>query len=406
MTVFKAAFGQAHGHDLQRRFYSGRDPARAIEIGDLRAMARRRIPTFAFEYLEGGAEAELTLKRNRSVYDRIGLMPRMLRPTTGTSLGTEIFGTPVPIPMAVAPTGLNGLQWPKADVALARAAAAAGIPFTQSSVSNDPLEEVAAVPGLRHWMQLYVFRSQEAVEMLVSRAEAAGSEAIVLTVDGSVFGNRVWDKRAYVTPTSPTLARKLEVLTHPRWLKDFLRTGMPQFGTLAPMMPGGNADLMATNAWLRDQVDPDLDWDKVAWLRKRWPRRLIIKGLLAPEDVDLAAQHGADAVVLSNHGGRQLDGAPSPIDVLEQAVAVAAGRLAIFVDSGIRRGSDIVKALALGADGVLVGRAGLYGLGAAGTPGAMRAHAILREEAERVAALIGCRSRDALDPACLIRDFD
>lgn len=391
------------GTDLKRHLYRGRTPARAVEIRDLREMARRRLPALVFEYLEGGAEEEITLRRNRAAYDEIALMPRMLRRIGGTSLGGDLLGRPAPIPMAVAPTGFNGLLWPKGDLALARAAAAAGIPFVQSTVSNAPMEQVAAIPGLRHWMQLYVFQSQQAVEMLVSRAEAAGSEALVLTVDGSVFGNRPWDKRNYRTGTEPTLARKLEMLTHPRWMIDLIRHGQPVFGTLAPMLPEGKGDMVSATGWLRDQMDPDLDWDRVAWLRRIWPRRLILKGLLAADDVERAIRIGADAVVLSNHGGRQLDGVPSPVEVLEQVAPIAKGHLSLLIDSGIRRGSDIVKALALGADGVLVGRAGLYGLGAAGTPGAMRAHAILREEAERTAALLGCASRAALGPDCLFR---
>ncbi|MDK3017056.1 alpha-hydroxy acid oxidase [Pseudodonghicola flavimaris] len=389
--------------DLNRRLYRGRNPARAVEIRDLREMARRRLPALVFEYLEGGAEEEITLRRNRTAFDRIGLMPRLLRPVGGTTLAGDLLGAPVPIPMAVAPTGFNALLWPRGDVALARAAAAAGLPFVQSTVSNDPLEQVAAIPGLRHWMQLYVFQDQTAVEMLVSRAEMAGSEALVLTVDGNVFGNRPWDRRNYRTGTEPTLARRLEMLRHPRWMIDLIRHGTPRFGTLAPVLPQGKSDMVSAASWLRDQMDPDLDWDRVAWLRRVWPRRLILKGLLATDDVEQAIRIGADAVVLSNHGGRQLDGAPSPMEVLEAAATLARGRLSLLLDSGIRRGSDIVKALALGADGVLVGRAGLYGLGAAGTAGAQRAHAILREEAERTAALLGCARRDALGPDCLIR---
>ncbi|TDE36724.1 alpha-hydroxy acid oxidase [Antarcticimicrobium sediminis] len=394
---------ETFGQDLRRSLYRGRDPARAVDIRDLRAMARRRLPALVFEYLEGGAEEELTLRRNRAAYDDIALMPRILRRVGGATLAGDLLGRPAPLPVAVAPTGFNGLLWPQGDIALARAAAAAGLPFTQSTVSNDPLEAVAALPGLRHWMQLYVFQSQAAVEMLLRRAEAAGSEALVLTVDGSVFGNRGWDKRSYRAGTDPTLARKLEMLRHPRWMLDLMRHGTPRFATLAEALPDGKSDMVSAATWLREQTDPDLDWDRVDWLRRHWPRRLILKGLLAPQDVEMAIRHGADAVVLSNHGGRQLDGAPSPIEVLAQAVPIAKGRLKLFVDSGIRRGSDIVKALALGADGVLVGRAALYGLGAAGTPGAGRALHLLQEEAERCAALLGCPSRAELDDSCLFR---
>ncbi len=383
--------------DLRRSFYRGRNLDRVVSISDLRAIAKRRLPALVFEYLDGGAEEELTLKRNRLAFDEIAFMPRMLRAVGKTSLSGNLLGGPVPIPMAIAPTGLNALFWPHGDMALASAAAAAGIPFTQSLVSNDTLEQVAAIPGLRHWTQLYVYQSQTVVEMILRRAKTAGSEALMVTVDGSVYGNRVWDKRNYSSGIEPTLLRKLEMLRHPRWLWSLIRHGIPRFGTLAEVLPDGKSDIFSAVTWLRNQNDPDLDWDRFDWLRRNWSRKLVLKGLLSPDDVEMAIVHGADAVVLSNHGGRQLDGAPAPIEVLSQVVPLARGRLELLVDSGIRNGSDIVKALALGADGVLVGRAGLYGLSAAGTPGAARALTLLQKDAERAAALLGCLSSADLD---------
>jgi (S)-mandelate dehydrogenase len=301
----------------------------------------------------------------------------------------------------VAPTGFCGFFSHEGDRGLARAAAALGVPFIQSTVSNMALEDIAAVPGVRHWMQIYVFRSRPFMERLVARAAAANCEALVLTVDGSVIGNREWDRRNYRRGTDPTLLNKLEALLHPRWISTILRHGVPAFNNLADALPPGQRDFAATAAWSRRELDPDVDWDCVAWLRGLWPGKLIIKGLLSADDARLARDAGVDGIVLSNHGGRQLDGAISPMTALPEIASRYGGDMAILIDSGFRRGTDIVKALALGARGVLIGRAMLYGLAAGGEGGARRALEILKEEIERSLALLGKPSIKELDGHCL-----
>ncbi|WP_436644294.1 alpha-hydroxy acid oxidase [Microbaculum sp. FT89] len=379
-----------------RRYYGGRNLARAVSFADLRQMAQRRLPRFVFEYLEGGAEQEVTLRRNRAVFDDIQLIPRTLVPLDRIDLSTTLLGSPVPLPVAAAPTGFNGLLWRDGDLALARACARMGVPFIQSTVSNARLEDVAGVAGLRHWLQLYVFRSQDFLERLIARAEAAGCEALVLTVDSNVFGNREWDKRNYRSGTDPTLANKIEALRHPRWLASVPAKGVPSFGNLLEFLPEDQRKMVHAANWAREAMDTGLDWDRVGWLRKRWTRPLLIKGLLCVDDVAMAHAQGADGVVLSNHGGRQLDGAVSPMSVLPAIAEAFAGRLTILVDSGFRRGTDVLKALALGADGVLLGRTLLYGLAAGGEAGAGRAFDILFEETRRAAALSGCRTRSEI----------
>lgn len=386
---------------MSRRFRGGTDAGRAISIAELRHMARCRLPAFVFEYLEGGAEDEVTLRRNREVFDRLEFLPRTLVAAGSVDASASFFGKPAALPLAIAPTGFCGLFAKNGDVALARAAAAAGIPFVQSTVSNAPLEEVAKVAGLRHWMQIYVFRDRPFMERLIARALAADCEAIVVTSDSTVFGNREWDRRNYRAGTDPTLLNKLEMLRHPGWLLDTLSRGVPSFGNLLEALPPEHRNLAAAATWSRDEIDADLDWEKLAWVRSLWPGKLLVKGVLSADDAELAHAAGADGIVLSNHGGRQLDGAVSPMSVLPDVAARLGGKTTILIDSGFRRGTDIVKALALGADGVLLGRATLYGLAAGGETGAARALAILSEEVKRTMALLGRPSLAALDPSCL-----
>jgi (S)-mandelate dehydrogenase len=387
---------------MKRRRYQGRDVARALTIEDLRQMARRRAPNFAFEYVEGGAEEEVTLKRNRAVFDDIALVPRTLVDVSNRRLGISLFGQDSALPFLVGPTGFNGFMTHEGDVHLAIAAARAGIPYTLSTVSTVALEDVARRAGGRLWMQLYLYRNRDWARALVKRAELAGFEALILTVDTSVYGNREWDTRNFARPMQLDLRNKLDVLMHPRWLFDVMVPhGTPKLANITSLLPPGQTSTRGASAVLGKLHNAALNWEDVTWLRDIWPRKLIIKGINSVADAKLAAQYGADGVILSNHGGRQLDGAISPIEVLPEVVAALKGRLTIMLDGGFRRGSDIVKAMLLGADAVLLGRATLYGLGAGGQAGAARAIDILATEIDRVMGLLGSDSVAALDPGCV-----
>lgn len=380
-----------------RRYYDGRDISRAVTIADLQAMARNRLPAFVLEYLEGGAEDEWTLRRNRQIFSEIEFRPSTLTGVGVPDLSTTIFGRKMRLPLIVAPTGFNGLFQHQGDRLLAEAAAKAGVTFTQSTVSNMRIEELSNIPNLSHWMQLYVFRSQTFMDELVGRAERAGCQALMVTTDAATFGNREWDRRNYRAGMDPTFRHKLDILCHPRWALSVMARGIPPFGNLLDFLPADQQTFARTAIWSREQVEPDLHWSHIRHLRKIWKRPLIVKGVMTMRDAELAMDAGADGIVISNHGGRQLDGAPSPITVLPKIAGKLKGRITILADSGFRRGTDIVKALALGADAVMTGRATLYGLAAGGEAGATRAITILEEEIRRTLALLGCRSVADLD---------
>jgi len=377
--------------------YNGANLARAAGYADLRAMALRRLPAFAAEFVEGGAEDELTLDRNRAIFDSWCFSPAALPGFERPDLSASPLGAPAHLPIAIAPTGFAGLLWRHGDAALARTAAAAGIPFTQSIASNQRLETIASTPDLRHWLQLYVFRDRDAVQAIVERAVAAGYEALVVTIDSTTYGKREWDSRCYVKPAKLRLGAKLEVLQHPRWMRAVLARGIPGFENLYDFLPVG-AGFMASATWARQQVDPTLSWADVAWLRSIWAGKLIVKGVSSPADVPHALQAGADAIVLSNHGGRQLDGAMPPLAVLPAIADAYRGQIEIMIDSGFRRGSDVVKAVALGADTVLLGRLALYGLAAGGEAGVGRALSIVADEMQRTMTLLGVERLSDLTP--------
>jgi (S)-mandelate dehydrogenase len=388
--------------EMKRRRYQGADVAKALTIEDLRQMARRRVPNFAWEYVEGGAEEEVTLRRNRDVFDDIALVPRTLVDVSDRRLGIQLFGRDMALPFLIGPTGFNGFLTHEGDVQMAMAAARAGIPFGLSTVSTIAVEDVARRAGGRLWMQLYLYRNREWARALVERAERAGFEALILTVDISVYGNREWDARNFMRPMQLDLRNKLDVLMHPRWLFDvMIPHGTPRLANIAELLPPGQTSTRGASATLGKLHNAGLNWEDVAWLRDIWPRTLIVKGVNSAGDAMLAAQYGVDGIVLSNHGGRQLDGAISPMELLPEVVAALKGRIVIMLDGGFRRGSDIVKALLLGADAVLLGRAALYGLGAGGGPGAARAIDILKTEIDRVIGLLGTDSIATLDPGCV-----
>lgn len=381
----------------RRRSFSRGPLSRALNIADLRALARRRVPHFTFEYVEGGAEDERTLAENRRAFERWQLVPRTLVDVSTRHTRRTLFGRELPTPLVIAPTGLNGVLRPHADLELARAAAARGIPFTMSTFSTSPLTEVAAAGG-RVWWQLYVMKERRIARELIARAAAAGCEALVFTSDANIFGSREWDRRNYRTPGRPGWRATLDTLRHPRWLAALARHGMPHFRNLADFLPPGATSAVGGSTILPGMLDPAIAWRDLEWLRQAWAGKLLLKGVLSAPDARLALEAGCDGIVLSNHGGRQLDGCVAPLEVLPEVVQAVGGRLTLLIDSGFRRGTDIVKALALGADAVMLGRATLYGLAAGGEPGVARALEILLDEIERVLGHLGCASLAELSP--------
>ena len=372
----------------------------ACNIEDLRQLALRRLPRVAWDYLERGAEDDVTATANRAAFERIHFEPRTLVDVSARTLRHTLFGKTYAAPFGIAPTGAAGLYSFEAEIALARAAAQAGVPFVLSTASFVAMERVAQEAGGSKWFQLYMSKDREGAERLVRRAFDAGYEALVVTTDVPVGANREYNLRnGFAIPFRINARNVVDGLLHPRWLAQvFLRTlltsGVPRFQNVDSNVGGRiiAKDLSAFRA-RRDA----LDWSDIAWLRTIWPRKLLIKGVLVADDARLALQHGADGVVVSNHGGRQLDGARAAIDALPAIVEAVGGRMPVLFDSGVRRGADIVKALALGADFVFTGRATLYGAAAGGEAGVARALELLRSETDRVMALIGCNSVVELD---------
>jgi (S)-mandelate dehydrogenase len=364
-----------------------------INIADWRLLARRRLPRLVFDYLDGGAEDEVCLKRNRASIEALQLRPALLNDVSAVDLSVEILGQRSALPVAITPTGLNGLFWPHGDLALARAAAACGIPFTLSTPSNVRLERIPLeARGGTHWLQLYVMSDRSIAEQMLARALASSYSALILTADTQVSGYRERDLRnGFKIPPGYSLSMMLDMVRRPRWLLDLARTGMPKLVNLSAG-ESKEATLAAQALLLTRTTDRTLDWNSIEWIRRHWPRPLLLKGVLDPEDARRALDHGLDGVIVSNHGGRQLDSAPATIDVLPDIVAAVAGRVPVLVDSGFRRGSDVVKALALGASTVLLGRTTLYGLAAAGEAGVLGVLQMLRAEIERTMMLLGAAS--------------
>ncbi len=362
-------------------------------VEDYRILAQRRLPKIIFDYLEGGADDEIDLKHNREAFERYRLMPRRLVDVSTRETGIELFGRHQAAPFMIGPTGLNAALWPRGDILLARAAEKAGIPFVLATASNASIEEVAAASKGDLWFQLYIVQRQLA-EQMVRRAEAAGYSTLVLTTDVAVNGNRERDLRNnFGLPLRYTPRLIYDGLTHPRWSLGFMLNGMPQFGNFVTA-DSSNVEMQATV--MHRQMDASFNWEDFNWLRKLWPRNLLVKGIIRPDDAERCVAAGADGVILSNHGGRQLDAAVSPLEVLAESRARISAP--ILIDSGYRRGTDIVKALALGANAVLLGRATLYGLAAAGEAGVDDVLRLLKDEVDRTLAQIGCASASQLSP--------
>ena len=372
----------------------------AFNIADLRTIARRRLPKGIFEFVDRGAEDEVSLRNNRAAFDRIRLRPRVLVDVSRRSQEIALFGHRQKMPIAIAPTGAAGILWHEGEIALARAAAAAGIPFTLATGSLTAMEKVVERAGGRLWFQLYMYADRSLSYQLVERAKAAGLEGLVVTVDSPVFSNREYNLRnGFTIPLSYTPRNIADVLRHPRWLagvlsRYLLTTGMPRYENYPDAV---KSSITARPMGRALKLNDSLTWEDVRVLRKRWPRTLMVKGILRSRDAALAADCGADAVIVSNHGGRVVDGALAPVEALPEIVEAVGKRIPVIVDSGFRRGTDVVKALALGASAVLIGRATLYGTAAAGEAGAARAITFFREEIDRTLALLGCGSIDALN---------
>ena len=371
-------------------------------IEDLRLLAKRRVPKMFYEYADSGAWTESTYRANETDFAPIKLRQRVAVDIDNRSLVSTMVGQPVSMPIALAPVGLTGMQHADGEILAARAAAKAGVPFTLSTMSICSIEDVAENTDAPFWFQLYVMRDRDFITRLIERARAAQCSALVLTLDLQVMGQRHKDIRNGLSaPPKPTLANLMNLATKPRWCLGMLRTKRRTFRNIAGHARGVD-DLSSLSSWTNQQFDPSLDWDDVKWVRDQWKGKLILKGILDAEDVEPAVASGADALIVSNHGGRQLDGALSAIRALPAIVEAARGRIEVHLDSGIRSGQDVIKALAFGARGVYVGRAFVYGLGAMGEAGVATALAILRKELDITMGFCGLRDVKKVDRSILV----
>lgn len=366
-------------------------------VDDYRAAAKRRLPDFAFSYLEGGSEDQITLRRNRDAFARIGFAPRVLVDVSSVETRTTLAGQPAAWPAVVGPTGLNGMYCWQAEEALAKAAHAQGLPFALSTASTSLMEDVRAASDGDLWLQLYVQRDRSIAEDMMARARACGFSTLLLTVDTPVTGQRDHYKRTgFTLPLRWTPALLRDIALHPRWTATVGLHGVPQLVNIAKSARTGHG-IEEQAAQLSRQMDLSLNWPDLAWLRRHWKGRILVKGIQTAADAQRAFAHDADGVVLSNHGGRQLDGVCSALEILPEVAANAPSHAHVLIDGGVRRGSDIAKAVALGAQGVLLGRAPLYGLAVRGHDGATDVLAMLRRELEICMQLLGCPRIAGLD---------
>jgi isopentenyl diphosphate isomerase/L-lactate dehydrogenase-like FMN-dependent dehydrogenase len=386
---------------------------RCYNIADLRKVARRRLPKGVFEYIDKGTEDMVALAGNRSAFGDIKLLNKVVTDISDVQLDCEIFDRPAALPMAIAPTGTAGLTWYEGEFELAKAAAAAGVPFTLATGSNTPMEKLANEAGGRLWMQLYMWKEKQLSDELVKRAARNGFEALLWTVDIGHGSNREHNLRnGFATPYVLNTRSVIDMLRHPTWLatvmgRYFMNGGMPKHvnypaGYQMPIT-GNVARMRNTGKNPTTRRADQVSWDDVDRLRDIFPGKLLIKGIMRVDDALEAAEHGVDGIVVSNHGGRNMDSAPPTIAVLPKIVEAVGDRMTVIVDSGVRRGSDIVKCLALGADAVLAGRATLYGTAAGGEAGAAKAIAILKDEMKRTMAYIGTRRTAEIGPDVLWR---
>ena len=342
-------------------------------IEDLRVLAKRRVPRMFYDYADSGAWTESTYRANETDFQRIYLRQRVGIDFSNRTLASTMVGQPVSMPVALSPVGLTGMQHADGEILAARAAAAAGVPFTLSTMSICSIEDVAENTDKPFWFQLYVMKDRDFNDRLIGRAKAAGCSALVLTLDLQILGQRHKDiKNGLTAPPKMTLSNIVDIATKPRWWMGVLGTKRRTFRNIVGHVQGVK-DTRALGAWTAEQFDPTLNWDDVKRIKDRWGGKLILKGILDPEDAELAVRSGADALIVSNHGGRQLDGAMSSIAALPPIVKAVGNRIEVLMDGGIRSGQDVLKALALGAKGVMIGRAYIYGLGAMGETGVAKA---------------------------------
>ena len=373
-------------------------------IADLREVARKRLPKGVFQYLDLGTEDLIALRNNRYFIEQTKLLNKVLVDVSNIDTSTEIFGKKTSLPMAVAPTGIAGLAWYEGELELAKAAAKAGIPFTLATGSNTAMEKIAGEAGGRNWFQLYMWREKELSCEVVRRAHRAGFEALIWTVDIGLGANREHNKRnGFNTPYKLNSKSVIDMLLHPEWMltvmgKYMTTTGMPKHANYPPQFQHSiTGKVSQTKALRADQVS----FDDINRLRDIWPGKLILKGIMRPDDAEKCVERGADGIVVSNHGGRNMDSAPSTLDVLPGIVKAVGDKTTVIVDSGVRRGSDLVKCLALGAKLALTGRATLYGVGAGGQAGASKALAILKDELRRTMSYVGCATTGEISGDCL-----
>lgn len=388
---------------MSRARRSAYDPGMTVItcIEDLRQLARRRVPRMFYDYADSGSWTESTYRANEDDFRRIRLRQRVAVDMDDRSTATAMIGQPVAMPVAIAPTGLTGMQHADGEILAARAAERFGVPFTLSTMSICSIEDVAAATTKPFWFQLYVMRDRDFVGRLIDRAKAARCSALVLTLDLQILGQRHKDlKNGLSAPPRLTPANLLDMMRRPRWCLGMLGTSRRGFGNIIGHVHGVD-DLGSLGEWTARQFDPRLSWDDVAWIKARWGGPLILKGVMEPEDARRAADSGADALVVSNHGGRQLDGAPSSIEALGAIVDAVGGSIEVWMDGGIRSGQDVFKAWAVGARGTMIGRAFLYGLGAMGEAGVTRALEIIHRELDLTMAFCGCTRLAQADRAVL-----
>ncbi|MGP1628957.1 MAG: alpha-hydroxy acid oxidase [Giesbergeria sp.] len=371
-------------------------------IEDLRRVYKRRVPRMFYDYCDSGSWTEGTYRANIDEFQSILLRQRVAVNMTGRSTRSTMIGQDVAMPVALAPTGLTGMQHADGEILAARAAKNFGVPFTLSTMSICSIEDVAEHAGPGFWFQLYVMRDRDYIERLIDRAKAAGCSALQLTLDLQILGQRHKDiKNGLSSPPKPTLANMINLATKPRWCLGMLGTKRRSFGNIVGHAKGVG-DMSSLASWTAEQFDPNLNWGDVEWIKKRWGGKLVIKGIMDAEDARLAADSGADALIVSNHGGRQLDGAPSSIAALPSIVQAVGTDIEVWMDGGIRSGQDVLKARALGARGTMIGRAFLYGLGAYGELGVTRALEIIRKELDLTMAFCGRTTIDTVDETILL----